>query len=271
MVDERHGSSAHANAQAAGRFEAGERVPLGGFPVLSTTSQAFAEELFRALETRQPRRICFANTNFVVKCQPLRERMADGAWRIVNDGIGMDLGALLIHRRRFAENLNGTDLIPYLCERASRPLRFFLLGAGPGVAREAARALQGMGQHVVGTCDGYQEFAAGRAGLVDRINACDADVLLVAFGNPLQEHWIIEHGEQLRTPLVFGVGALLDFMAGKARRAPRWVRRLHAEWLFRLLQEPRRLLKRYSWDLLLFFAVCLRSGKRMPQRIRRSA
>ncbi|WP_434027981.1 WecB/TagA/CpsF family glycosyltransferase [[Pseudomonas] boreopolis] len=256
---------------ARGRFEVGELVPLGGFPVLSTTQEAFAEDLFRAMERRQRRRICFANTNFVVKCQSLRGRMTGPSWRIVNDGIGMDLGALLIHGRRFAQNLNGTDLIPYLCKRSPRPLRFFLLGSGAGIAFEAADLLRGMGQDVVGTCDGYREFQAGEESLVDRINASDADVLLVAFGNPLQERWIVEHGAQLRTPLVFGVGALLDFLSGNAQRAPAWVRRVRGEWLFRLFNEPKRLIKRYSWDLLLFFAVCLRSGKRVSRKMQTKA
>jgi beta-1,4-glucosyltransferase len=254
-----------------GRFEVGELVPLGGFPILSTNQDAFTEDLFRAMERGQRRRVCFANTNFMVKCQALRGRMTGPSWRIVNDGIGMDLGALLIHGRRFAQNLNGTDLIPHLCRRSSRPLRFFLLGSGAGIGFEAADLLRDMGQEIVGICDGYREFAAGEESLVERINASDADVLLVAFGNPLQERWIVERSTQLRTPLVFGVGALLDFLSGNAQRAPAWVRRVHGEWLFRLFNEPRRLLKRYSWDLLSFFAVCLRSGKRVPRRMRASA
>ena len=63
-------------------------------------------------------------------------------------------------------------------------------------------------------------------------------MLLVAFGNPLQERWILDHSEALQVPLVFGVGALLDFLSGTAKRAPNWVRRLHMEWMYRLLNEP---------------------------------
>jgi len=62
-------------------------------------------------------------------------------------------------------------------------------------------------------------------------------------------------------PLVFGVGALLDFLSGNARRAPEWVRRVRLEWLYRLGREPRRLLKRYSWDLLVFFSLCWRQRR----------
>ncbi|MEE7548004.1 WecB/TagA/CpsF family glycosyltransferase [Xanthomonas sp. Kuri4-1] len=249
---------------ANGAFEVGRIVPLGGYPVLSTTQEAFAQELFQALAAQQRQRVFFANTNFVVQCQPLRARMREAGVRIVNDGIGMDLGAKLVHGRTFAGNLNGTDLIPYLCRHATHPLRFFLVGGRPGVAQTAAAALrQGLGQDVVGTCDGYEEFAAAGAGLVQKINQSGADVVLVAFGNPLQERWILDHATALRAPLVFGVGALLDFLSGNARRAPGWVRRLRLEWMYRLLNEPRRLLKRYSWDLLVFFRVCRRAGKRL--------
>ncbi|OAX56985.1 WecB/TagA/CpsF family glycosyltransferase [Xanthomonas graminis] len=241
-----------------------EVMALGGYPILRTTEAAFADALFQAQAHGEQRLVFFANTNFVVQCQALRARLRAPGVRIVNDGIGMDLGALLVHRRRFVGNLNGTDLIPYLCRHSRRPLRFFLLGGRPGVAQAAAQTLrQTLGQDVVGTCDGYAEFAAAGAALAERINASGADVVLVAFGNPLQERWILEHAAQLDARLLFGVGALLDFLSGNAQRAPAWVRRLHMEWMYRLLREPRRLLKRYSWDLLVFFGVCLRNGRRL--------
>ncbi len=241
----------------ADRFGVGEVVRLGGFPVLSTTQPAFARELFAARARGEQRLVCFANTNFVVRCQPLRSRFGAPGVRIVNDGIGMDLAARWLHGRRFAGNLNGTDLIPYLCRHAPSPLRFFLLGGQPGVAETAARALREKhGQIVVGTCDGFEGRRRAGAALPDIINDSGADVLLVAFGNPLQEQWMLDHAGRLRTPLVFGVGALLDFLSGNARRAPAWMQRLHLEWFYRLAHEPRRLLKRYSWDLLVFFRTC---------------
>jgi beta-1,4-glucosyltransferase len=253
-----------AGKAATGRaFPVGHIVPLGGFPVLSTTQEAFAEELFEALSAGQSRWVFFANTNFVVQCQALRDRMNEPNVRIVNDGLGMDLAAMLVHGRSFAGNLNGTDLIPYLSRQAPRPLKFFLLGGRPGVAVSAAAALRAMGQNVVGTCDGYDEFAAAGEALVERIDRSGADMVLVAFGNPLQERWILDHARAMRAPLMFGVGALLDFLSGNARRAPNWVRRLRMEWLYRLLNEPRRLFKRYSWDLIVFFRQCLRAGKRL--------
>ncbi|HEX7802848.1 MAG TPA: WecB/TagA/CpsF family glycosyltransferase [Pseudoxanthomonas sp.] len=224
--------------------------------------ERLAEDLLEALDSGHKRQVFFANTNFVVQCRPLRARLQASSVYVVNDGIGMDLASLLIHRRRFAENLNGTDFIPYLCTQRARPLRFFLLGSQPGVAVRAARHLvEKLGQQVVGTCDGYAEFAKAGEGLVERINASGAEVVLVAFGNPRQEAWVLDHCAACDAPVMFGVGALLDFLSGNARRAPAWVRTLHLEWLFRLCLEPRRLLKRYSWDMIGFFWICLRAGK----------
>lgn len=239
------------------RFAVGDSVAIGGFQVLSTTLKAFAGELSDALRAGLPRRVLFANTNFVVQCQALRERLDDPAVRIVNDGIGMDLAALWLHGRRFAGNPNGTDLVPYLCAHSTVPLRFYLLGGRPGVAVAAAEVLRREhGQVVVGVCDGYEGRARAGAALPGRIDAAAPDILLVALGNPLQERWIVEHAGGLRVPLVLGVGALLDFLSGEARRAPGWVRRWRMEWLYRLAHEPRRLLRRYSLDLLVFFRLC---------------
>jgi len=249
--------------QASPSASAEEIRYLGGYPILSTELDPFVDGLLASLATGQSRCVFFANTNFVMQCQALRPALRDPQVSIVNDGIGMDLGALLVHGRKFASNLNGTDLLPYLFQRSARPLRLFLLGGKPGVAQAAARTLQREhGQHVVGTCDGYGEMRAAGPALVDRINAAQADVLLVAFGNPLQEEWILKHQRALQVPLKFGVGALLDFLSGNAQRAPGWVRKLHMEWFYRLTREPRRLLKRYSVDLVAFFWVCLRAGKR---------
>lgn len=242
--------------------DAEQALFLGGYAVHSLPRETLEARVTETCEQGGKLQVFFANTNFIVECRPLIPRLRRPSVCIVNDGIGMDLAALLVHRRRFAENLNGTDFIPYLCSRSPRPLRFFLLGGRAGVAKKAARQLiDGLGQQVVGTCDGYAEFAAAGEDLVRQINASQADIVLVAFGNPKQEAWILDHCDAVDAPVMFGVGALLDFLSGSVKRAPEWVRTLHLEWLFRLSREPRRLLKRYSWDLIRFFGICLRAGK----------
>jgi alpha-1,3-mannosyltransferase len=83
-------------------------------------------------------------------------------------------------------------------------------------------------------------------------------------GNPLQELWIDRFGAKTRARLLFGVGALFDFEAGSVRRAPSWVRQLRCEWIYRLLQEPRRLVRRYVIGNLGFLFRVFAEARRVP-------
>jgi N-acetylglucosaminyldiphosphoundecaprenol N-acetyl-beta-D-mannosaminyltransferase len=80
---------------------------------------------------------------------------------------------------------------------------------------------------------------------VERINQSSADVVWVGLGSPKQDLWMALHRPYLNTPLLIGVGAAFDLLAGVKRQAPRWMQRTGLEWAFRLSQEPRRLAKRY--------------------------
>lgn len=238
-----------------------EIIPLGGFPLLRITANNLVQQLQLALQTGKKQILFFANTNFIVQCQPLKERMAKANAMIVNDGIGVTIAAWLVHRRSFSENLPGTDFIPHYLQQARESARVFLLGGKPGVARRAAQKLQHeYGVNVVDCRDGYDE-ARDAQQLVSAINASQATVLLVAMGNPAQERWILDHDDALNVPIMMGVGALLDFWAGDKPRAPGLARKLHLEWLYRLCLEPARLMRRYTLDIVVFLALCLRSGK----------
>jgi N-acetylglucosaminyldiphosphoundecaprenol N-acetyl-beta-D-mannosaminyltransferase len=84
--------------------------------------------------------------------------------------------------------------------------------------------------------------------LLRRIAAAKPQIVLVGFGNPKQEIWIHRHKDRLPPAVFIGIGGSLDMIAGKLRRAPRWVQKLHLEWMFRMSQEPTRLLPRYLND-----------------------
>jgi beta-1,4-glucosyltransferase len=227
---------------------------LAGYPVLSCPAATLASHLLRRLERGRPTLLLFANTNFVVQCAALRSRLRGPGVLIANDGLGMEIAARLVRRRGFPANLNGTDFLPPLLAAARAPV--FLLGSRPGVAERAAGRLATSGVEVAGTCDGYAGMADSAA-LVAAINASGARILVAALGNPLQERWLLEHRAELAAPLLIGAGALLDFLAGEVPRAPAWVRRARLEWLYRLAQEPRRLARRYTLDIVTFLRLCL--------------
>ncbi|HEX5648107.1 MAG TPA: WecB/TagA/CpsF family glycosyltransferase [Steroidobacteraceae bacterium] len=173
------------------------------------------------------------------------EVLADSPF-VFADGVGMALAARFAGTR-LQHNVNGTDLFPLILQAAAAAsVPVALLGARPGVAEACAERIQRMypGLRVVWTEHGYLEPEQEEARLED-LNASGARILFVAKGVPAQECWIAAHAERLAAPVVLGVGALLDFYSGNVKRAPRLVRELRSEWLYRLMLEPRRLSRRY--------------------------
>jgi exopolysaccharide biosynthesis WecB/TagA/CpsF family protein len=165
---------------------------------------------------------------------------------VLNDGIGINIASRILYKAIFPENMNGTDLIPRLLAGTKHSLRIFLLGAKHRSVSKAAAVLteQCGGRHqIVGFQDGYFDEVEGHK-IIDRIRTARPDVLLVALGNPKQEFWIEKHVPDV-CPRAFAVGALFDFISGEVPRAPRSLRRLNLEWLFRLCNEPLRLARRY--------------------------
>jgi N-acetylglucosaminyldiphosphoundecaprenol N-acetyl-beta-D-mannosaminyltransferase len=137
----------------------------------------------------------------------------------------------------------GSELVFRLADLAAQegwPL--FLLGAAPGVAAEAASILQARypGLKIAGTYAGSPE-PGENDDIVKRINESGAKLLYVAYGAPKQDKWIARNRNTLPTVRVaVGIGGALDFITGRAVRAPRWVQRLGLEWLHRLWREPWR-------------------------------
>jgi N-acetylglucosaminyldiphosphoundecaprenol N-acetyl-beta-D-mannosaminyltransferase len=147
------------------------------------------------------------------------------------------------------ERVAGSDLLLPVLELASRRRwRVYLIGGAPGVARATAELLsRDLGVCVVG----WDDCAIGNDGSdingdsVARARAASPDLILVGLGPPKQELWIDRSAEAVRPAVAFGIGAGLDFLAGRYLRAPRWMARSGLEWAFRLFQEPRRLWRRY--------------------------
>jgi N-acetylglucosaminyldiphosphoundecaprenol N-acetyl-beta-D-mannosaminyltransferase len=146
------------------------------------------------------------------------------------------------------ERVAGIDLMHALLELAERrAYRVFFLGARADVLERAIGRLRE--QHprlvVAGARDGY--FSEADEGEVcAEIRASRPDILFVAMSSPRKEYFLGAHGASLTTPFVMGVGGSIDVVAGVTRRAPLLWQRLGLEWLFRLLQEPRRMFRRYA-------------------------
>jgi N-acetylglucosaminyldiphosphoundecaprenol N-acetyl-beta-D-mannosaminyltransferase len=146
------------------------------------------------------------------------------------------------------ERVAGIDLMEALFALAAeRGYGVYILGARAEVLERAVSELRRrhVGLRVVGHRDGY--FGADEeAAVAAEIRAARADMLFVAISSPRKEYFLGEHGPRLGVAFAMGVGGAIDVVAGETRRAPRWMQRLGLEWLYRLLQEPRRLLRRYA-------------------------
>jgi N-acetylglucosaminyldiphosphoundecaprenol N-acetyl-beta-D-mannosaminyltransferase len=163
------------------------------------------------------------------------------------DGIGIALAGKIL-KTPLLENLNGTDMLPHLCELASsKGYNIFLLGASPGVAEAMKVRLVQKYQYlrICGTRDGFFNWDSEALGVIDTINNLNTHILLVAFGAPLQELFIHKYSNFINAPIQMGVGGLFDFYSDRIPRAPLWMRQIGLEWVFRLLMEPKRMWRRY--------------------------
>jgi beta-1,4-glucosyltransferase len=242
-----------------------DALPLCGQPVTAVTFDGAAELLAARAEAGQTTRVAFLNSNLVVALQRyggVRSILA--GFRVFNDGLAADAACLLVHRRMYPSNLNGTDLTPAFLSRLPSGRRVFLYGARQHVvSRMAKRVSEEFGHDVVGAYDG---FSYDPAAMHELAVAARPDVVLVGLGNPAQELWIRDYPAGTEGPVIMGVGALFDFMTGEAVRAPLAFRKARLEWLYRLIREPRRLARRYTVDMLLFFWYALRQSRPNDRR-----
>jgi N-acetylglucosaminyldiphosphoundecaprenol N-acetyl-beta-D-mannosaminyltransferase len=180
----------------------------------------------------------------------------------IPDGIGLLVAARLA-RHRLRQHVQGTDLVLLLAAESARAgHRWFLLGGEGNVAARAAGALavRFPGLRIVGAEPG-SPLAEDDLASRERIAAVGpVDVLLVAYGAPKQEAWLDRNLAALGIPVGIGVGGVFNYFSGDAPRAPRWVRRVHFEWLHRLLTQPWRWRRQLA--LPAFAALAVQDGFR---------
>ena len=231
-------------------------VMILGVPVHRVTMQEALTHIAALMAEPGVHQLATVNPEFVMRAQQ------DGNFRDVlrsaemclADGIGL-VWASHWYGQPLPERVPGSELVYHLAEQCARcGWRLFLLGAAPGVAAAAGQILQAKypGLEIAGTFSGSPHPHENDA-IVQRINDSQADILYVAYGAPQQDKWIAHNRQALAAVrLALGVGGALDFITGKAVRAPRWVQQLGLEWLHRLLREPwrwRRMLAlpRFAW------------------------
>ncbi len=189
-------------------------------------------------------RIVTPNPEFAMAARrdPVFQEAINGSAMAIPDGIGLMLATRLAGYR-IREHVRGTDLVhrtAALCAR--KGYRMFLLGADPGVAEEAAARLVADTPElrIAGCYSGSPRPEDDEETLAAVRKAGRVDVLLVAYGAPRQELWLARNQARLGIPCGVGVGGVFNFLSGRSKRAPHWIRRLELEWLHRLITEPWR-------------------------------
>jgi N-acetylglucosaminyldiphosphoundecaprenol N-acetyl-beta-D-mannosaminyltransferase len=166
------------------------------------------------------------------------------------------------------QKISGSDLFPLLCKMAvDKEYTMYFLGAGEGIAAQAADNLMRRypGLKVVGTYSppfGFEKDEEEMKKIVKILKSAKPHILIVGLGCPKQELFILHNREKLGVPISLGLGASLDFEAGNIKRAPKWMSEHGMEWCFRIVQDPKRMLKRYLIDDLAIFRLALKYKNR---------
>jgi N-acetylglucosaminyldiphosphoundecaprenol N-acetyl-beta-D-mannosaminyltransferase len=236
------------------------RIQIAGCPVDDASVDETLSFVDRCIETRASCRHGFINAAKVVSIQKdHRFREALRTCDLLSpDGMSIVWASRLLGMP-LPERVNGTNLMWALVQRAAdRGYRVFFLGASDDVIRLAVEIFSQRFPPLViaGYRNGYfsrdeePEVAA-------QITESRADILLVGFGSPMKELWLERWVPTMRIPFCMGVGGSFDVVVGRVRRAPDWVQQMGMEWAYRLVQEPRRMWKRYllgNWVFLYLIA-----------------
>ena len=180
---------------------------------------------------------------------------------VTADGMPIVLLSKLL-RRALPERVTGADMVPRICRRcAEEGLSVYVLGGDREAIEEALRKLkvESLKLKVVGIDPAFVKLGEEQPEIVERINAAKPDVLFVALGNPKQELWMGRNAAKLDVGAMIGIGGTFNFIAGRVKRAPKWMQKSGLEWIYRIIQEPGRLWRRYAYGLVKFGWLSLRA------------
>lgn len=204
--------------------------------------------------------VCFANVHMVIEAHNdlSFQKVLDEATLVLPDGKPVAMACRWLHKRK-QERISGMDFMPALLQKAHElNARIFLYGSTDEVLKKIEQRIQ---------ADFPQAVFAGAISPpfrplteeeikahISQINESDAHFVLVALGCPKQEKWMAKNYSAVNAVLL-GLGGAFPVTAGVQKRAPVWMQKMALEWLFRLIQEPRRMFKRYFYTNLHFIGL----------------
>lgn len=234
------------------------RIDILGSPVSAVNMSSACALVVKALDAGRKGYVCVTGVHGLMEAYEKEEfrRILEGAFLVTPDG--MPLSWLGWWRGvKGMDRVYGPDLMLALCGLSvEKGYRHFLYGGAPGVAESLKAALEEKvpGLQIVGVwCPPFRPLSEEEEEeLAVLVRAVKPDVMWVGLSTPKQERFMAQYLHRLDVTLMFGVGAAFDFHSGRVSQAPYWVQRSGLEWLYRTIQEPRRLLRRYARNNVLF-------------------
>jgi len=225
-------------------------VFLNNMKVQTGSYDSFLHEMFSLSKRRVSSFVCFANVHMAVEVwrDQTFAKIISKATIVCPDGKPLALLAGWVTKKP-QDRVAGMDIVPKLISGAcEKDLRVFFVGPNEEtIAAIKGKVAMEFDNNIIA---GYYippysaDACAYNEQIVKEVNESDADFVFVSLGCPKQERWMFNHYQSISVPLL-GVGGALPVYAGLQKRAPAWMQRYSLEWLYRLIQEPGRLLKRY--------------------------
>ncbi len=249
----------HPDPQSQGSVPLTEVVAVLGVPFAKVSQAETIQAIENMIAARKPHYLATGNVDFLLQAWKDLElrRILYEADLVVCDSMPVVWISRLLGNP-LPERVAGSDLVPSLLKvAAQKNYRVFFLGGRPDVGERAMENIRrdypSIEHLFYYSPPNTPVLEMDHETINGKIREAKPDMIFVSFGCPKQEKWIAMNYRQCGVPMAVGVGATIDFLAGNVRRAPKWMQASGLEWLYRLCQEPKRLLKRYAMGILFFF------------------
>jgi len=212
------------------------------------------DKIGKYLQQKKQRIICTPNPEMclIARKNNYFKKILNNSDMNICDGFGTYVFAKFFGSK--VHRITGVDFFLEICKRYKTSI--FLLGAKKGIAKKTAKKLAYLKNlKVAGTYSGSSDNIEK---IIRKINKTDAQILFVAFGAPKQEIFIYENLKKFeKIKIAIGVGGTFDFISGNIKRAPKFIRKIGLEWLFRLIKQPSRIKRIFNATILFPFYLIL--------------
>ena len=240
------------------------KVDILGTPVSSLTMDELFSDWEAVIQAGQKAQVCITPVNSILAARATARVQAiyRNADYVLCDGVPVKWASEFLGTP-IKERITGLDVLPRIFPfAAERNFTIFLLGASPGVAETLKTTMEVKypSVKIVGTFvpPFRAEFSQEEnEEMIEAINAVKPDILLVSLTAPKQDIWLAENLSTLNTHLAIGIGGAFEVAAGMIKRAPLWMQKSGLEWLYRFLQEPKRMFKRYFVEAPVFIPLII--------------